>query len=67
MLYIISIVLAFLWGLGLLTSNTLGGFLHILVIFAVGLPLIQLLRKRSQRIAQLDHESRIHLGRRGTV
>lgn len=61
MLYIISAVLAFLWGLGLLTSNTLGGFLHVLLICAIGLPLIQLLRKRSQHIAQVDHESRIHL------
>jgi hypothetical protein len=35
MLYTIAIVLAVLWVLGLVTSNTMGGVIHVLLIFAV--------------------------------
>ncbi len=35
MLYTIAVVLVILWLLGLVTSYTLGGFLHVLLVIAV--------------------------------
>jgi len=35
MLYTIAVVLIILWLLGLVTSYTLGGFIHILLIIAI--------------------------------
>ena len=35
MLWTVAVVLLLLWGLGLVTSYTLGGFIHILLILAV--------------------------------
>jgi hypothetical protein len=35
MLYTIAVVLLVLWLLGLVTSYTLGGFLHILLVVAI--------------------------------
>lgn len=61
MLSIIAAVLAVIWAIGTATEHTLNGFLHVLVIFAVALPFIQLIRRRSQRTSKFDHESRIHI------
>lgn len=61
MLSIIAAILAVIWAIGTATSHTLDGFLHVLVIFAVALPFIQLIRSRSQRHSKTDHESRIHI------
>jgi Family of unknown function (DUF5670) len=46
MLYTIAVVLAVLWVLGLATSYTLGGFIHILLVLAVISLAFQLLRGR---------------------
>jgi hypothetical protein len=46
MLWTIAIVLVVLWGLGLVTSYTLGGFIHILIVLAVISVAIQLIRGR---------------------
>lgn len=35
MLYTIAVVMLILWLLGLITSNTMGGFIHILLVIAV--------------------------------
>ena len=35
MLYTIAVVLLILWVLGLVTSTTLGGFVHVLLVIAV--------------------------------
>ncbi len=35
MLYTIAVVLLVLWALGLVTSYTLGGFVHILLVVAI--------------------------------
>ena len=35
MLYTIAVVLLILWALGLVTSYTLGGFIHILLVLAL--------------------------------
>jgi hypothetical protein len=44
MLYTIAIILVVLWLLGLVTSYTLGGFIHVLLILAIILVLIRLIR-----------------------
>ncbi|MFA5934398.1 MAG: lmo0937 family membrane protein [Candidatus Paceibacterota bacterium] len=44
MLTTIAIILIILWVLGLVTSYTLGGFIHILLIIAVVMILIRLIK-----------------------
>jgi hypothetical protein len=46
MLYTIAVVLLILWLLGLVTSYTLGGFIHILVVVAVIMILVNLISGR---------------------
>ena len=43
MLYTIAVVLLVLWVLGLVSSYTIGGFIHILLVAAVVLVLINLI------------------------
>lgn len=44
MLYTIAAILLVLWLLGLVTSYTIGGFIHLLLVVAVILVLIRLIR-----------------------
>ena len=44
MLYTIAVVLILLWLLGLVTSYTIGGFIHILLVVAVIMLLVRLIR-----------------------
>jgi hypothetical protein len=46
MLYTIAIVLLILWLLGLVTSYTLGGFIHVLVVVALVVLLVNFLGGR---------------------
>lgn len=46
MLETIAIILVVLWILGIVSSNTLGGFIHILIIIAVIVVLIRIIRGR---------------------
>jgi hypothetical protein len=46
MLYTIAIVMLVLWLLGMLTSYTMGGFIHILLIIAVIMVLVNLFSGR---------------------
>ena len=46
MLYTIAVVLLILWLLGLVSSYTLGGFIHILLVIAVVMFLIGLIGGR---------------------
>lgn len=46
MLYTIAVVLLILWALGLVTSFTLGGFIHILLVVAVVMILVNLISGR---------------------
>jgi hypothetical protein len=48
MLYTIAVVLLILWVLGLVSSYTLGGFIHILLVFAVVMILINLISGRRE-------------------
>lgn len=46
MLWTLFVVLLVLWLLGLVSSYTLGGFIHILLVLAVVVLLIQLIQGR---------------------
>jgi len=47
MLYIIAVVLVVLWLLGLVTSYTMGGFIHVLLVIAIVVVLLRVIRGRS--------------------
>ena len=46
MLWTVAVILFVLWGLGLVTSYTLGGFIHILLLLAVVTVVIRLIQGR---------------------
>ena len=46
MLWTIAIILAVLWLLGMITSYTLGGFLHVLLVIAVIIVVVRLIQGR---------------------
>ena len=47
MLWTIAVVLAILWLLGLVSSYTMGGFIHVLLVIAVVVVLLRLISGRS--------------------
>jgi Family of unknown function (DUF5670) len=46
MLWTIAVILVVMWALGLATAYTLSGFIHILLLLAVAVVLIQLIQGR---------------------
>lgn len=46
MLWTIFVILLVLWVLGLVTSNTMGGFIHILLVIAVVVVLLRIIQGR---------------------
>jgi len=46
MLWTIAVILAVLWLLGLVSSYTLGGFIHVLLVLAIAVFLIQIIQGR---------------------
>ena len=46
MLYTIAVVLLILWALGLVTSYTVGGFIHILLVVALIMILVNVISGR---------------------
>lgn len=47
MLETIAVILIILWALGLVSSYSMGGFIHILLVLAIVFILIRLVRGRS--------------------
>ncbi|MDO8276845.1 MAG: lmo0937 family membrane protein [Burkholderiaceae bacterium] len=47
MLYTIAVLLLILWLLGLVTSTTLGGFVHILLVIAIVIVLLRVISGRN--------------------
>jgi hypothetical protein len=47
MLYTIAVVLILLWLLGVVTSYTLGGFIHLLLVIALISILVRIIQGRS--------------------
>lgn len=43
MLYTIAVVMLILWLLGMITSYTMGGFIHILLVIAIVVVLLRLI------------------------
>lgn len=48
MIWTIAVVMLLLWLLGLITSTTMGGFIHILIVVAVVMILVGLIRGRGR-------------------
>ncbi len=46
MLWTLAVLLVVLWALGLVTSYTLGGFIHILIVLAVVVVVVQVIQGR---------------------
>ena len=46
MLYTLAVVLLILWLLGLVTSYTMGGFIHILIVIAIVVVLLRIISGR---------------------
>jgi hypothetical protein len=46
MLWTIFVILLILWALGMVTSTTLGGFIHLLLLIAVAVVLIRVIQGR---------------------
>jgi hypothetical protein len=47
MLYIIAVILIVLWLLGLVSSYTMGGFIHILLVIAIVVVLLRIIRGKN--------------------
>ena len=47
MLSAILVILVVLWLLGMVTSYTMGGFLHVLLVIAIAVVLIRIIRGRN--------------------
>jgi Family of unknown function (DUF5670) len=46
MLWTIFVILLILWLLGLMTSHTMGGFIHILLVIAIVVMLVRVIQGR---------------------
>ena len=46
MLYTIAVVLLVLWALGLVSSYTMGGFIHVLLVVAIIVILLRVIQGR---------------------
>ena len=46
MLWTIAVVLIILWLLGLVSSHTMGGFIHILLVIAIVIVLVRIIQGR---------------------
>ena len=46
MLFTIAVILIVLWLLGLVTSTTMGGFIHVLIVIAVVVVLLRIISGR---------------------
>jgi hypothetical protein len=47
MLYTIAVILIVLWALGLVSSYTMGGFIHVLLVVAVIMILVRVIQGRN--------------------
>ncbi len=46
LLWVIAVVLLVLWALGLVTSTTMGGFVHLLLVIAIVIVLVRIIQGR---------------------
>ena len=52
MIWTIAMIFVLLWALGLLTSYTMGGFIHVLVVVAVVMLLVRIIQGPRARTAK---------------
>jgi hypothetical protein len=48
MLWTIALLFLILWGVGTVTSYTMGGFVHLLLLFAVAIVVVRLIQSRRE-------------------
>lgn len=58
MLYTIAVVLIVLWLLGLVTGAAMGGFIHVLLVIAIIMVLVNLISGRKGSVLAAVHRSR---------
>ena len=46
MLWTVAVVMIILWALGMITSTTIGGFIHVLLVIAIIVVLVQIINGR---------------------
>ena len=46
MIWTIAVVMLILWALGMVSSTTMGGFIHVLLVIAVVLVLVRIIQGR---------------------
>jgi hypothetical protein len=46
MLWTIAVVMLVLWGVGIVSSHTMGGFIHVLLVIAVVVILVRVIQGR---------------------
>ena len=56
MLYTLAIVLLVLWLLGLVSSYTMGGFIHILLVVAIVMVLLDVISGRKRRVDRREQK-----------
>ncbi len=49
MLYTLAVILLVLWVLGLVSSYTLGGFIHLLIVIAVVMALVNFTQSQARK------------------
>ena len=50
MSWTIAIILALMWMLGMVSSHTMGGFIHVLLVLAVALLVVRTLERRVREV-----------------
>lgn len=50
MLWTIAVILAILWLIGVISAYTLGGFIHLLLVLAVVMVIIELIRGNTRAV-----------------
>lgn len=58
MLWTIAAVLIVLWLLGMITSTTIGGFLHVLIVIAIIVIVVNLFRGKKKASAKTSVSSK---------
>jgi uncharacterized protein (DUF58 family) len=58
MLWTIALLFLILWGVGTVTSYTMGGFVHLLLVFALAAVLLRLIQGRRDRYWPLAERAR---------
>lgn len=56
MIWMIASILVILWLLGFLSNYTMGGFIHVLLVFAVAAILVNIVQRRKAALSEKYHK-----------